>query len=102
VDKEAHGEFASACPGYWGAQDTFYGGTLKGVGWLYQQTFGDTSSQGAFAKLYEHKTSLTAAAFLNAQVVPFFDAQEVPLTRILTDRGTEDCGSPDRHEDELY
>ena len=31
ADKEAHGEFDSACPGYCGAQDTFYVGTLKGV-----------------------------------------------------------------------
>jgi hypothetical protein len=32
TDKEAHGEFESECPGYCGAQDTFYVGTLKGVG----------------------------------------------------------------------
>ena len=30
ADKEAHGEFESECPGYCGAQDTFYIGTLKG------------------------------------------------------------------------
>jgi hypothetical protein len=30
--KEAHGEFDSECPGYCGAQDTFYVGTFKGVG----------------------------------------------------------------------
>jgi len=39
ADKEAHGEFESECPGYCGAQDTFYVGTLKGVGRVYQQTF---------------------------------------------------------------
>ena len=39
---------------------------------------------------------------LHAQGVPFFDAHEVPLSRILTDRGTEYCGSPDTHEYELY
>jgi hypothetical protein len=32
ADNEAHGEFDSECPGYCGAQDTFYVGTLKGVG----------------------------------------------------------------------
>jgi Winged helix-turn helix len=32
VEKEAHGEFESECPGYCGAQDTCYVGTLKGVG----------------------------------------------------------------------
>jgi transposase InsO family protein len=102
ADKEAHGEFVSECPGYCGAQDTFYVGTLKGVGRIYQQTFIDTYSKVAFAKLYDRKTPLTAADLLNDLVVPFFDAHEVPLSRVLTDRGTEYCGSPARHEYELY
>ena len=102
VDKEAHGEFESECPGYCGAQDTFYVGTLKGVGRIYQQTFIDTYSKVGFAKLYDRKTALTAADLLNDQVIPFFEAHEVPLSRILTDRGTEYCGSPDSHEYELY
>jgi hypothetical protein len=55
VDKEAHGEFESECPGYCGAQDTFYMGTLKGVGRIYQQTFIDTYAKVAFAKLYDRK-----------------------------------------------
>jgi hypothetical protein len=38
ADNEAHGDFESECPGYCGAQDTFYVGTLKGVGRIYQQT----------------------------------------------------------------
>ena len=42
ADKEAHGEFDTACPGYCGAQGTFYVGNLKGVGRVYQQTFIDT------------------------------------------------------------
>ena len=48
--KEAHGEFESECPGYCGAQDTFYVGTLKGVGRIYQQTFIDTYSKVAFCQ----------------------------------------------------
>ena len=56
ADKEAHGEFESECPGYCGAQDTFYVGTLKGVGRIYQQTFIDTYAKVAFAKLYDRKT----------------------------------------------
>jgi hypothetical protein len=32
TEKEAHGEFESECPGYCGAQDTFYVGNMKGVG----------------------------------------------------------------------
>jgi transposase InsO family protein len=102
ADKEAHGEFESECPGYCGAQDTFYVGTLKGVGRIYQQTFIDTYSKVAFAKLYDRKTPLTAADLLNDRVVPFFDEHEIPLCRVLTDRGTEYCGNPERHEYQLY
>src|SRR5215211_7495856 len=68
ADKEAHGEFESECPGYCGAQDTFYVGTLKGVGRIYQQTFIDTYSKVALAKLYDRKTPLTAADLLNDRV----------------------------------
>lgn len=100
-DKQAHGEFDSECPGYCGAQDTFYVGTLKGVGRIYQQTFIDTYSKVAFAKLYDRKTPVTAADLLNDRVLPFFEEHEIALSRVLTDRGTEYCGS-DGHEYELY
>jgi len=100
-DKEAHGEFESECPGYCGAQDTFYVGTLKGVGRIYQQTFIDTYSKVAFAKLYDRKTPVTAADLLNDRVLPLFEEHEVVLSRVLTDRGTEYCGT-DSHEYELY
>ena len=102
TEKEAHGEFESECPGYCGAQDTFYVGTLKGVGRIYQQTFIDTYAKVAFAKLYDRKTPLTAADLLNDRVVPFYDQHEVRLCRVLTDRGTEYCGNPEHHEYELY
>ena len=102
AEKEAHGEFESECPGYCGAQDTFYVGNMKGVGRIYQQTFVDTYSKVACAKLYDRKTPITAADLLNDRVVPFFDAHEVKLCRMLTDRGTEYCGNPERHEYELY
>ncbi len=102
ADKEAHGEFASECPGYCGAQDTFYVGTLKGVGRVYQQTFIDTYAKIGMAKLYDRKTPLTAADLLNDRVIPFYDEHGVVLQRILTDRGTEYCGTHDRHEYELY
>src|SRR6187455_1960923 len=101
ADKEAHGEFESECPGYCGAQDTFYVGTLKGVGRIYQQTFIDTYSKVAFGKLYDRKTPITAADLLNDRVLPFFDEHEIVLSRVLTDRGTEYCGT-DGHEYELY
>jgi transposase InsO family protein len=102
ADKEAHGEFDTECPGYCGAQDTFYVGTLKGVGRIYQQTFLDTYSKLGFAKLYDRKTPITAADLLNDRVIPFFEQHDIPLQRVLTDRGTEFCGAHDRHEYELY
>jgi transposase InsO family protein len=102
ADKEAHGEFESECPGYCGAQDTFYVGNLKGVGRIYQQTFIDTYAKVAFAKLYDRKTPITAADLLNDRVLPFYDEHDIRLCRVLTDRGTEYCGNPERHEYELY
>jgi len=102
LEKEAHGEFESEHPGYCGAQDTFYVGHLKGVGRIYQQTFIDTYTKVAFAKLYDRKTPLTAADLLNDRVVPFFESYDLKLLRVLTDRGSEFCGNPERHEYELY
>ena len=89
-------------PGYCGAQDTFYIGTLKGVGRIYQQTFIDTYSKVVFAKLYDRKTPVTAADLLNDRVLAFFEEHEISLLRMLTDRGTEYCGNPEHHEYELY
>ena len=101
VEQEAHGEIETEHPGYLGAQDTFYVGTLKGVGRIYQQTFIDTYTKVAFAKLYDRKNALVAAELLNDRVLPFFEQQEVRLLRILTDRGTEYCGTVAHHEYEL-
>jgi transposase InsO family protein len=101
-DNEAHGESESGCPGYRGAQDTFYVGALKGVGRVYQQTFIDTYSKVAFAKLYDRKTPITAADLLNDRVVPFFGGHGVKPCRVLTDRGTGFCGSSQAHEYGLY
>jgi transposase InsO family protein len=100
--KEATGEIETEHPGYLGAQDTYYVGTIKGVGRIYQQTFIDTYSKVAMAKLYDRKNALIAADTLNDVVLPFFEEQSIPLLRILTDRGTEYCGKPEWHEYELY
>jgi transposase InsO family protein len=99
--QEAHGEIETEHPGYLGAQDTYYVGNIKGVGRIYQQTFIDTYSRVAFAKLYTSKHAVTAAELLNDRVLPFFEAHGIPLLRILTDRGTEYKGAPG-HEYELY
>lgn len=101
-NKEAYGEIETEHPGYLGAQDTYYVGNLKGVGRIYQQTFIDTYTKVASVKLYDRKNALVSADLLNDRVIPFFDAQGIPLLRILTDRGTEYCGRPEYHEYELY
>lgn len=100
--KEASGEIETAHPGYLGSQDTYYVGTMKGVGRIYQQTFVDTYTRVAHAKLYTEKTALTAADMLNDRVLPWFEQQGVPLLRILTDRGTEYCGKVEHHAYQLY
>ena len=101
-DDEACGEIETAHPGYLGSQDTFYVGTLKGVGRVYQQTFVDTYSKVACARLYTTKTPITSADLLNDRVLPFFEEQALPLLRILTDRGTEYCGKVEHHDYQLY
>jgi len=101
-EKQAHGEIETEHPGYLGAQDTFYVGTLKGVGRIYQQTFIDTYTKVAVVKLYDRKNALVAADLLNDRVLPLYEEHGIPLLRILTDRGTEYCGSREHHEYQLY
>jgi transposase InsO family protein len=101
-DDIACGEIETAHPGYLGSQDRFYVGNLKGVGRIYQQTFVDTYSKVAFCKLYTTKTPITAADHLNDKVLPYFEEQELPMLRILTDRGTEYCGKVEQHDYQLY
>lgn len=102
IEEQEHGEIETAHPGYLGSQDTFYVGTLKGVGRVYQQSYVDTYSKFAHAKLYTSKTPITAADTLNERVLPFYEQQELPVLRILTDRGTEYCGKPEQHDYQLY
>jgi transposase InsO family protein len=101
-DQESKGEIETHHPGYLGAQDTYYVGYIKGVGKIYQQTFIDTYTRVAFAKLYDRKNALVAADMLNDKVLPFYQQQEVQLLRVITDRGTEYCGAREHHEYELY
>ncbi|WP_133129144.1 IS481 family transposase, partial [Legionella quinlivanii] len=102
LDDEACGEIETAHPGYLGSQDTLYVGTLKGVGQIYQQTFVDTYSKVAFANLYTTKTPITSADILNDKILPFFEHHQLPMLRILTDRGTEYCGKVEQHDYQLY
>lgn len=100
-DDEACGEIETYHLGYLGSPDMFYVGNLKGVGCIYQQTFVYTYSKVAFAKLYITKTSITSADVLNERVLPLFEAQELSMVRILTDRGTVYCASVEQHDYQL-
>ena len=102
LDDEAWGEIDTAHPGYLGSQDTFYVGTMKGVGRIYQQTYIDTYAKTAQAKLYKTKPPITAADMLNDKVLPYYEEHNLPVLRILTDRGTEYCGRADRHDYQLF
>jgi transposase InsO family protein len=102
AEKQAHGEIETEHPGYLGSQDTYYVGTIKGVGRIYQQTFIDTYCKVAFVKLYDRRHALCAADMINDRVLPWFEEQGVRLLRVLTDRGTEYCGNREHHEYELY
>lgn len=101
-DDVVAGEIETAHPGYLGSQDTYYVGNLKGVGRIYQQTFIDTYAKVGFAKLYTTKTPITSADLLNDKVLPFYEQHQLPLLRILTDRGTEYCGKAETHDYQLY
>lgn len=91
----------SSAPGELLNQDTFYWGTLKGVGKVYVQVVIDTFCSLAFAKCYSSKMPITACELLYARVLPFYDALGVPVKAILTDNGREFCGRPDSHPYEL-
>lgn len=75
------------CP-HCNKNSTVYVGNLKGVGRIYQQTFTDTYSKVDHGKLYVSKTPVTASDLLNERVLPFYESRDLPILRILTDRGT--------------
>jgi len=91
----------SSAPGELLNQDTFYWGTLKGVGKVYVQVVIDTFCSLAFAKCYSSKMPITACDLLYERVLPFYDALGVPVKAVLTDNGREFCGKPESHPYEL-
>jgi transposase InsO family protein len=95
-------EIETEHPGYLISQDTFYVGIMKGVGRIYLQSVIDTYSRVGFGKFYTSKLPVTSADVLNDRVLPFFEAQDVPVLRVLTDRGTEYCGRIDQHPYQLF
>lgn len=91
----------SSCPGELLNQDTFYWGTLKGVGKVYVQVVVDTFCSIAFAKVYNSKMPITACDLLYDRVLPFYEALGVEVQAILTDNGREFSGKPETHPYEL-
>jgi transposase InsO family protein len=84
------------------AVDTFFVGTLKGVGRVYLQSVIDCHSRYAWGRLYTSKLPVTAVHVLNEDVLPFYEKHDVRVATILSDNGREFCGRPDRHPYELF
>ncbi len=83
LDDEACGEIETAHPGYLGSQDTFYVGTLKGVGRVYQQTYIDTYCKLP-KQLFHCSTPLGSAnsqSFLPASFTPMMDPMQASGAR---------------------
>jgi transposase InsO family protein len=84
------------------AVDTFFVGTLKGVGKVYLQTAIDCCSRYAWARLYTNKLPVTAVHLMNNDVIPTFEAHAAKIATVLSDNGREFCGRLDRHPYELF
>jgi len=97
--KERHVE--SSGPGQLLSQDTFFVGTLKGVGRVYMHTVIDTYGSFAFGFLHTTKQPEAAVAVVHNEVLPFYEQHGIPVKAILTDNGREYCGTQ-AHPYELY
>jgi hypothetical protein len=100
--QQSHDEIETEHPGYLGCQNTYYVGSIKGVGRTYQQTFIDSYCKTAIVKLYDRKHAITEADMLNDRVLPWYEEHGVLLLRILSDRGSEYCANREHHEFALY
>lgn len=98
--RERHVE--SPYPGYLLCQDTFQVGTLKGIGRVYLQAVVDTYGSFAFGKLYTSKLPETAVDVLYNRVLPFYEAQGLPVEYLLTDNGREYCGRAMIHPYQIF
>lgn len=97
--RERHVE--SNAPGELLSQDTFFVGTLKGIGRVYMHAVVDTYSSYAFGFLHTSKQPEAAATVLHNDVLPFYRDRGLPVKALLTDNGREFCGK-DTHPYELY
>lgn len=97
--RERHVE--SSRPGELLSQDTFYVGTLKGVGRVFLHAVVDTFSSYAFGFLHTSKQPEAAVAVLHNDVLPFYRDKKLPIKAVLTDNGREFCGK-ESHPFEIY
>ena len=86
------------------SQDTFYVGTLKGVGRIYAQNVVDCYSSFGFSELYTDKSAESATDILRSRVKPFYAGFGYALHRVLSDNGTEytHYNSTEEHPYEIF
>jgi transposase InsO family protein len=96
--RERHVE--SSRPGELLCADTFFVGTLKGVGKVYLHAVVDTYGSYAFGYLHTSKQPEAAALVLHNDVLPFYQQHGLTVGAVLTDNGREFCGT-DSHPYEL-
>lgn len=97
--RERHVE--SSAPGELLSADTFFVGSLKGVGKVYLHAVVDTYGSYAFGFLHVSKQPEAAVAVLHNDVLPFYRRRKLEVKAVLTDNGREFCGT-ERHPYELY
>lgn len=100
ADPEQHVE--APYPGYLLCQDTYFVGTIKGIGKIYMQSVIDAHCSLGFAKLYLSKVPMTAVDVLDDRVLPFYEEHSAEVEHILTDNGREFCGRELKHHFELF
>ncbi len=85
-EQAKHRSLNTRYPGHIVEMDTFYVGTLKGVGRIYQFTAIDTFSSYAWAGLYTDKSAISSCDFLTHVQE---NRREITLHAVLTDNGKE-------------
>ena len=91
----------SSVPGELLSAETFFLGSLKGIGKVYLHAVVDTFGSYAFGFLHVSKQPEAAVAVLHNDVLPFYRDLDLPVKAVLTDNGREFCGT-ERHPYELY
>jgi transposase InsO family protein len=97
--RERHVE--SSAPSEVLSADTFFVGSLKGVGKVYLNAGVDTFGSYAFGFLHVAKQPEAAVAVLHNDEIPFYRNLDLPVGAVLTDNGREFCET-ENHPYEFY